>query len=347
MNVLDQCITDRFSIYHADCAEALRAIPDSSVHYSIFSPPFSSLYTYSASTRDMGNCRTHDEFHEHFAFLMPEILRVLKPGRLLSMHCMLLPTSKVRDGEIGLVDFRGMLIASARRAGFIFHSEVCIFKNPVTAMQRTKARGLLHKELMKDSCHSRQGIADYLVTMLKPGLNAEPVTHTSTGDPFYVRPGSSLEEKRPSINMWQRYASPVWATATGIDSEGFTDFADSDDGTDDGGIPPGDTLTAREARDDDDERHLCALQLPVIRRAVRLWTNEGDVVLSPFAGIGSEGFASLLLKRRYIGIELKRSYYEQAVKNLRRAESEAGRPDLFQTFAGGAGSPRETERNGQ
>jgi hypothetical protein len=169
MNVLNQTIGSKFALYHGDCADVLRGIPDASVGYSIFSPPFASLYTYSNSDRDMGNCRTHDEFHEHFGFLLPEILRVLKPGRSVSIHCMDLPTSKERDGYIGLVDFRGILIRAAQAAGFILHSQVTIWKDPVTAMQRTKALGLLHKQLLKDSTMSRQGIPDYLVTLRKPG----------------------------------------------------------------------------------------------------------------------------------------------------------------------------------
>ncbi len=329
MKVLDQHVTDQFSIYNGDCVEVMKGIPDASIHYSIYSPPFASLYVYSPSDRDLGNCRNHDDFHKHFGYLIPELLRLTKPGRLMSLHCMNLPTSKVRDGVIGLTDFRGILIRACVEAGWIYHSEVCIWKNPVNAMQRTKAKGLLHKQLMKDSSCSRQGLPDYLVTMRKPGDNDEQVNHADPSDPFYVRSGGSLEEKRPSIDMWQRYASPVWATSTGVDSEGFEEFSDADNGDDNGGVVPGDTLQARSAREEDDDKHLCPLQLPVIRRAIKLWTNPGDVVLSPFAGIGSEGYVSLQLKRKFVGAELKGSYYKQAVANLRRAASEASQPDLF------------------
>jgi DNA modification methylase len=274
---------DNFTMYLGDCVEKLAALPDESVHYSIFSPPFASLYTYSASERDMGNARNHSEFYEHFRYAIRELFRVLKPGRLLSFHVMNLPTSKSRDGVIGITDFRGELIKLFVEAGFIFHSEVTIWKNPVTAMQRTKALGLLHKQLKKDSCMSRQGIPDYLVTMRKPGDNPERVTHTNESFP---------------VSVWQNYASPVW-----ID------------------INPSNTLQRKSARAEKDERHICPLQLEVIARALRLWSNPGDVVLSPFAGIGSEGTESLQMGRKFIGIELKDSYYNQAVLNLHAAEN--------------------------
>jgi DNA modification methylase len=277
-NVLDQQITDKYAIYNGDCCEVLKGIPSDSVHYSIFSPPFSSLYTYSNSERDIGNVKNDDEFFRHFGFAIDELFRVLKPGRLLSMHCMLIPTSKERDGYIGLRDFRGDLIRAFQARGFIFHSEVVIWKDPVTAMQRTKALGLLHKTIRNDSSMSRQGIPDYLVTMRKPGKNDEPISHTAEEFP---------------VLLWQKYASPVWMD-----------------------INPSDTLQYRSARENDDERHICPLQLEVIRRAMKLWTNPGDVVLSPFAGIGSEGHVALDEGRRYVGVELKRSYYEQAARNL-------------------------------
>ena len=275
-------IEKNFAMYNADCVEAIKQIPDVSIHYSIFSPPFASLYTYSASEHDMGNCKSLAEFMEHFSFLVPELLRVTMPGRLLSFHCMNLPTSKERDGFIGIRDFRGELIRSFVEAGWIYHSEVCIWKDPVTAMQRTKALGLLHKTIHKDSAMARQGIPDYLVTMRKPGENKERVSHTHETFP---------------IPVWQQYASPVWMD-----------------------INPSKTL--QKMREVEDERHICPLQVEVIERALKLWTNPGDVVLSPFAGIGSEGYVSLLTERRFIGIELKKAYYEQAIKNLQAAEQE-------------------------
>ena len=291
-NVLRETIGDNFAIYNADCMDVLRGMPDNSIDYSIFSPPFASLYTYSASPRDMGNCATREDFFQTFRYLAPELFRVIKPGRLLSFHCMLLPTSKVRDGEIGLSDFRGDLIRTFVESGFIHHSEVVIWKDPVTAMQRTKALGLLHKTIRKDSSMSRQGIPDYLVTMRKPGLNADPIAHTNEEFP---------------VQKWQRYASPVWMD-----------------------IDPSDTLQYRSARENDDERHICPLQLEVIRRAMDLWTNPNDVVLSPFTGIGSEGYVALEKGRRFVGAELKGSYYEQAARNLASVD----RPAIADLFGG-------------
>ena len=272
---------ENWTMHLGDCVEVLAKFPTESIDYSIFSPPFASLYTYSALPNDMGNCRTHGEFYQHFSYLTKELFRVMRPGRNLSFHCMNLPISKERDGYIGVADFRGDMIRIFQEAGFIYHSEVCIWKDPVIAMQRTKALGLLHKQLKKDSCMSRQGIADYLVTMRMPGENPRPVSHTNESFP---------------VKVWQQYASPIW-----------TD------------IDPSDTLQRASAREHDDERHICPLQLEVIRRGIRLWSNPNDEVLSPFAGIGSEGFVSIQEGRRFIGIELKESYFAQAVSNLRIA----------------------------
>ncbi len=273
-----------FQMIHGDCVDALAAMPEESIDYSVFSPPFASLYTYSDSERDMGNVKDDAEFFEHFAFLTQELFRVMKPGRNISFHCMNLPLTKERDGVIGLRDFRGSLIRSFEGAGFVFHSEVCIWKDPVTAMQRTKAIGLLYKQVKKDSCMSRQGIADYLVTMRKPGVNPNPV---------------GQDEKDFPVSLWQQYASPVWMD-----------------------INPSKTLQKESARDHDDERHICPLQLEVIERAITLWSNRGDTVLSPFAGIGSEGYVALQLRRKFIGVELKESYFKQAVKNLENARAQ-------------------------
>lgn len=288
--VISQTIGRNFALYHGDCMDVLRGMPDNSVDYSIFSPPFASLYTYSASPRDMGNCESRDSFFETFRFLAPELMRVLKPGRLLSFHCMEIPLSKVRDGEIGMSDFPGQLIRAFCEVGMIMHSRVTIWKDPVTQMQRAKSLRLLHKQVKKDSSLSGQGIADYLITMRKPGANAERIEHTA--------------EELP-VSTWQRYASPVWMD-----------------------INPSDTLQYRSARADDDERHICPLQLEVIRRAVELWSNPNDVVLSPFAGIGSEGHVALEMGRRFVGAELKDSYYGQAALNLTNADRPKG-DDLF------------------
>lgn len=287
----DEAAGDGWRMIMGDCVDAAREMGDASIDFSVFSPPFASLYTYSNSPRDMGNCASDGEFYDHFTYLVREMYRVIKPGRLVSFHCMNLPTTKVRDGFIGIKDFRGELIRMFEDAGFIYHSEVCIWKDPVTAMQRTKAIGLLYKQLKKDSNLSRQGIADYLVTMRKPGDNLEAITKDPDEFP---------------VDLWQRYASPVWFD-----------------------INPSDTLQRESAREERDERHIAPLQLEVIRRAVRLWTNPGDLVLSPFAGIGSEGYVSIQEGRRFVGVELKRSYWTQAVANLERAAFLSNQPRLF------------------
>lgn len=282
---------DNWVMHQGDCIDVLDTFADESIDYSVFSPPFASLYTYSDSNRDMGNCRNSAEFFEHFRFLADLLYAKLKTGRLVSMHCMLLPTSKVRDGHIGLYDFRGDLIRVCESAGFIFHSEVVIWKDPVTAMQRTKALGLLHKTIRKDSAMSRQGIPDYVVTMRKPGDNAQPISHDRDVFP---------------VSLWQQWASPIWSD-----------------------INPSDTLQHRSAREHDDERHICPLQLEVIKRCLALWSNEGDLVLSPFAGIGSEGHESIRWGRRFVGIELKKSYFNQAVANLRASDEENNQLSMF------------------
>lgn len=296
---------DGWRAFMGDCVEGVARLDDNSVHYSIFSPPFASLYTYSNSDRDMGNSKDGD-FERHFEFLVHELHRVLMPGRLVSFHCMNLPMSKQHHGAIGLRDFRGDLIRMFESAGFIFHSEVCIWKDPVTAMQRTKALGLLHKQIVKDSAMSRQGVPDYLVTMRKRGDNPEPVAGKLADFKGQNPPRLTGDDTRDSINIWQRYASPVWMD-----------------------INPSDTLQFRHARDNDDERHICPLQLDVIRRGMQLWSNPGDVVLSPFMGIGSEGYVALELGRAFVGFELKPSYYVVAVDNLRAAEKLKHQATLF------------------
>lgn len=273
--------TDSFELHNADCIDIAAEIETGSIDYTIFSPPFASLYTYSNSDRDMGNSKTHTEFYTHFKFLIDEMFRITRPGRLLSFHCMNLPTSKANDGFIGINDFRGELIRQFIESGWIYHSEVVIWKDPVTAMQRTKALGLLHKTIRKDSSMSRQGIPDYLVTMRKPGDNDKPIAHT--------------HEEFP-VELWQRYASPVWFD-----------------------INPSNTLQFREAREEDDEKHICPLQLDVIERALNLWTAKNDLVFSPFTCIGSEGYTAIKMGRRFIGSELKKSYYELAIRNLDQA----------------------------
>lgn len=297
-------IKDDVQMILGDSVKRIKEIEDESIGYSIFSPPFSSLYTYSDNIEDMGNSKNHDEFYDHFEFLIKDIYRILQSGRLVSFHCMNLPTLKQKHGFIGIEDFRGDLIRLFQKCGFIYHSEVVIWKDPVTAMQRTKALGLLHKQIVKDSCMSRQGIPDYLVTMRKPGENKKPVA--GEFDHFQGDMNTFKNDGRLSIDIWQRYASPIWMD-----------------------INPSNTLQYRAARDNEDERHICPLQLDVIHRALQLWTNEGDTVFTPFMGIGSEVYESLKLNRKAIGIELKRSYFDQAVKNIQSIYDERSQGDLF------------------
>ena len=278
MKVLDQVTKNKYAVYNGDSCEVVKAIPDNSIHYTIFSPPFASLYTYSNSDRDMGNSKGDDEFYNHFIYLAKELYRITMPGRLLSFHCMDLPLMKERDGVIGLKDFPSIIRQIFEDCGFIYHSKVTIWKNPVTEMQRTKALGLLHKQIRKDSAMNRQGIPDYIVTMRKPGDNPERISHTHETFP---------------VDVWQNYASPVWMD-----------------------IRQSDTLQKKSAREDKDERHICPLQLEVIQRCIELWTNPGDIVLDPFAGIGSVPYVAVTMGRRGIGIELKDSYYKQAKNNL-------------------------------
>ncbi len=300
MKVLNQASGKNWTAYHADCIEVANSLPDNSVHFSLFSPPFDSLYSYSNSPRDLGNCKGGSDFAEHFQFLIRDLFRITAPGRLVSFHCMNLPTSKARDGFIGIRDFRGELIRAFQDAGWIYHSEVTIWKDPVTAMQRTKALGLLHKTIVKDSAMSRQGIPDYLVTMRKPGTNERPISGEL--DYFVGEDPPSLgdDKTRNSIDIWQRYASPVWMD-----------------------IRASRTLQKESAREEKDERHICPLQLDVIERALQLWSRPGDIVFSPFLGIGSEGVMSIRAGRKFIGTELKESYYKQAVLNLENAEKYA------------------------
>lgn len=299
MRVLDQYVGNGYQLINGDTCEVIRAIPDESGHFEVYSPPFSSLYTYSNSDRDLGNSKSDAQFFEHFHFITTELYRILKPGRIMAVHCMNLPTSKEHDGFIGIKDFRGDLIREFQSVGFIYHAEVAIWKNPVTAMQRTKALGLLHKQIKKDSCMSRMGIPDYVVIMRKPGDNPEPVTHTNETYP---------------VSEWQNVASPMW------------DYENSPFWWD---INQSDTLNVQAARDGRDERHICPLQLPVIDRLLKLYTNENDIVFTPFLGIGSEVYQAVKNGRRGLGIELKESYYKCAVQNLQRIETENKQMDLF------------------
>ena len=289
MNVIDQAVANKYALYHGDSVEITKEIPDNSIHYTIFSPPFSQLYVYSNSDRDMGNCKGDEEFYNHFKYLAKELYRITTPGRLLSFHCMDLPLMKSRDGVIGLKDFPALMLKIFQDCGFIYHSKVTIWKNPVTEMQRTKALGLLHKQIKKDSSMSRQGLPDYVITVRKPGDNPERVEHTNESFP---------------VNVWQNYASPVWMD-----------------------IRQSDTLQRKSARSEQDEKHICPLQLEVIQRCIELWTNPNDIVFDPFGGIGSTPYVALKLGRRGIASELKDSYFEQLKKNVESVAAEE--PEVF------------------
>jgi len=300
--VISQEVSDEWAMYHGDCIPVLKNIPNDSIHYSIFSPPFASLYTYSNSLCDMGNS-TDDEFYSHFGFLIPELYRVIMPGRLVSFHCMNLLMTIGADGVIGLKAFRGNLIKAFVDHGFIYHSEVVVWKDPLVQAVRTRVLSLAHKQISKDSTRCGMGTPDYIVTVRKPGNNPEPVFHGrgfeeyigEREEPHFKKDDNHLKNKY-SHHVWQRYASPVWFD-----------------------IRQTNTLNVNLARDKNDERHICPLQLDVIARCLELWTNPGDIVLSPFAGIGSEGYEAVKRKRKFIGIELKKSYYDISVQNLRKA----------------------------
>jgi DNA modification methylase len=277
-----------WTLTNGDCVEGVAELPDASIGLSVYSPPFLSLYTYSATERDMGNCASSAEFFEHFGFLLRELLRVTQPGRHTCVHVAQVAAMLERDGYIGLKDFRGDTIRAYIDAGWIYHGEVCIDKDPQAQAIRTKAKGLLFVQMRKDSSWSRPAMADYILVFRKPGQNPAPIQPDITNE------------------QWIEWARPIWY-----------------------GIRESDTLHVAEARGEDDERHICPLQLGTIERCVRLWSNPGETVLSPFAGIGSEGYESVRLGRRFVGFELKPQYAEVAAKNLRAAVSAKAQGSLF------------------
>lgn len=329
IKAVDQVVTPEYAIYQGDACDLIRAIPGDSIHFGIHSPPFEGLYKFSAFDRDMSNSEG-DAFWQHYGFLIGELLRVTMPGRLHSVHCMQLPMSKIRHGHIGMRDFRGDVIRAYQSAGWIFHSEVCIWKDPVVAQQRTKSIRLLHKQVMKDSTLSGQGLADYIVTFRKAGTNPEPVAGMfdafigeglDISDAAYQRycsspPQDAAQNWKPwpldmwrSVLVWQRYASPVWMD-----------------------INQTRTLQYRGGRDAKDEVHISPLQLDVIERCIDLWSAPGEVVLTPFLGIGSEVYSAVETGRRGVGFELKPTYFVQAAKNVALLKSgSAG--SLFKTEA--------------
>ena len=299
MAILNQTIKNKYAIYNGDCISVMQDLPDASVHFSLFSPPFADLYCYSDSPMDLGNCKNYDEFFIHFGFVVEQLARIIKPGRNCAVHCMDIPAMKERDGFIGIKDFSGDIIRLFQKHGFIYHSRHTIWKDPLIEATRTKALGLMHKQLQKDSTRSRAGLPDYLLAFRNAGENTIPVTHP---DGLESYAGSetmpSAEGIKRSHNIWRAYASPVWMD-----------------------IRQTNTLNAKVAREADDEKHLCPLQLDVIERACVLWSNPGEVVFTPFMGVGSEVYGAVMNGRKGMGVELKTAYYNQAVRNLAAVES--------------------------
>lgn len=286
--VTDEASGNSWTLLLGDSCERLAELNDDSIDLTVYSPPFASLFTYSPSERDLGNSANRDEFLEHYGYIVDQLLRVTKPGRLVAVHCQQIATQKGRDGAIGLTDFRGQLIAAHMAAGFVFHGEVTVDKDPQAQAIRTKATSLMFVTLNRDSAMSRPALADYVLLFRSPGDNA-----------VAIKPECDNE-------TWIEWARPVWL-----------------------GIKETATLNTVVAKDNADERHICPLQLPLIERIVRLWSNKGETVLSPFAGIGSEGYVSVLRGRRFVGCELKPSYWKVACENLARAETEAETPSLL------------------
>lgn len=303
-----QVIEQDYAIYNGDCVELTKQLPDGKIDFAIFSPPFADLYCYSDSENDMGNCRNYDEFFVHFGFLAEQLKRIIKPGRICAVHCMDIPAMKERDGFIGIKDFSGDIIRMFQSHGFTYHSRHTIWKDPLIEATRTKALGLMHKQLQKDSTKSRSGLPDYLLAFKNAGENPVPVTHPDglkkycgSDDPVKGETGI-----KRSHNIWRAYASPVWMD-----------------------IRQTNTLNAKIARESDDEKHLCPLQLDVIERACVLWSNPGEVVFTPFMGVGSEVYGAVLNGRKGIGVELKTAYYNQAVKNLAAIKEHKTETELF------------------
>lgn len=306
--IFEKKITNRCSIYNGDCVEVLQSLPEGCADMAIFSPPFADLYCYSDSDRDLGNCRDYNQFFDHFAYVIQGLAKTIKPGRNCVVHCMDLPAMKERDGYIGIKDFSGDLVRAFQSCGFVYHSRHTIWKDPLIEATRTKALGLMHKQLKKDSAMSRAGMPDYLLTFRNAGSNAIPIAHPegltkySGGDD----PSKGFSGEKKSHQIWRAYASPVWMD-----------------------VRQTLTLNARIAREDEDEKHLCPLQLDTIERACVLWSNPGETVLTPFMGVGSECYGALINDRKAIGIELKPAYYRQAVLNIQSAEQESEQEMLF------------------
>lgn len=313
LNVKDQVISDKYAIYHGDCCEVIKGIPDESVGFSVYSPPFAELYSYSDSERDMGNCKDYDMFFEQYDFLIAEHMRTMKPGREVAVHCIDIPAMQERDGFIGLKDFPGEIIRHFILAGFVYHARITIWKDPLIEAVRTKSIGLNYGQLCKDTSKIRVGLPDYVLVFRKPGENTDPISHENGITEYHgafqwidAKPISGAEPIRlmdstgsgikHQHNIFRNYASPVWFD-----------------------VRQTNTLNKLPARDEKDTKHICPLQLDTIERLMQLYSKEGDVVLTPFMGIGSEAYVAIKNNRKAIGIELKESYFEQAVINCKRA----------------------------
>ncbi len=310
MDIMDQKITENYALYNGDCVDVMRGLNKASIDMCLFSPPFANLYTYSDSPRDMGNCANYNEFFTHFRFVVEQLKRIIKPGRIVAVHCIDIPAMKERDGYMGLKDFPGDIIRLFQDEGFIYHSRHAIWKDPLIEATRTKAHGLMHKQLKKDSSKCRAGLPDYLLAFRQEGENKNPIENNE-GLSEYAggdNPGGSGEKR--SHFIWRKYASPVWMD-----------------------IRQTNTIAYKQARDDDDEKHICPLQMDVITRAVVLWSNPGEVVLSPFSGVGSEVYGAVMNGRKGVGIELKESYYRQSVRNC-EAALDAKKQEKMPLFSG-------------
>lgn len=313
-NCIQQASGENWQMYQGDSCEIIHGLPDNSIDFMIYSPPFSNLYIYSDSTADMGNSADDEEFFEHYRYLISETYRILRPGRLIAVHCKDLPLYMNRDGAAGLQDFPGKIIKAHEDLGFTYHSRVTIWKDPVIEMQRTKNHGLLWKNFTERGEVVRQGMADYLILFRKfrdiPDVPDKQVQHKPVAGKHEFQgeegPTSWDSDRDYSIQVWQKYASPVWFD-----------------------IRQTRVLNTQLAREGNDEKHICPLQLDVISRAIDIWTNPGEVVFSPFAGIGSEGYEAVRMGRKFIGIELKASYYHVACRNLEQIEDEGKNKTLF------------------
>lgn len=296
LNLKNQEITSRYALYNGDSCEILQQLPENKIGMVMFSPPFADLYCYSDEDADLGNCKNYSDFFTHFDFIIAGIKRTLMPGRNCVVHCMDIPAMKEKDGYIGIKDFSGDIIRAFEKHGFIYHSRHTIWKDPLIEATRTKAIGLMHKQLCKDSIISRAGLPDYLLTFRNIGENEQAIKNPKGLDKYCGKNDPEGEGIKRSHNIWRAYASPIWMD-----------------------IRQTRTLNGREGREEKDEKHICPLQLDTIERAIILWSNPNDIILTPFMGIGSEVYGALINNRRAIGIELKESYYNQAVKNSKNA----------------------------